>query len=109
MDFYIKAPFPARTCRSGCTYLQVWKQIFVGSDAVHCDGGCSALRWRLQCTAGKVALHCGEGCSALQGRLHCTVSWTDLSIPKCITRYWGDVSQWSENLNVMYRLTDYME
>ena len=48
----------ARTCRSGCTYLQLWKQIFVGSDAVHCDGGCSALRGRLQCTAGKVALHC---------------------------------------------------
>ena len=58
---------------------------------------------------GSDAVHCGEGFSALQGRLHCTVSWTDLSIPKCITRYWGDVSQWSENLNVMYRLTDYME
>lgn len=87
MDFYIKAPFPARTCRSGCTYLQLWLQIFVGSDAVHCNRGCSALR----------------------GRLQCTVSWTDLSIPKCITRYWGDVSQWSENLKMMYRLTDYME
>ena len=84
---HVLAGAVTRTCRSGCTYLQVWKQIFVGSDAVHCDGGCSALR----------------------GRLHCTVSWTDISIPKCITRYWGDVSQWSENLNVMYWLTDYME
>ena len=65
MDFYIKAPFPASTCMSGCTYLQVWKQIFVGSDAVHCDGGCSALRGRLHCTAGKVAVHCREGCTAL--------------------------------------------
>ena len=86
MDFYIKAPFPARTCEDGCTYLLERLQILVGSDAVHCDGGCSALRGRLQCTAGKVALH---------------LSWTDLSIPKCITRYWGDVSQWSENLKVM--------
>ena len=80
MDFYIKALFFRK-------YLQERLQILVGSDAVHC----------------------GEGFSALQGRLHCTVSWTDLSIPKCTNRYWGDVPQWSENLNVMYRLTDYME
>ena len=90
-------------------YLQERLHVLARTVANTCGFRCSALRWRLQCTAGKVALHCGEGCSALQGRLHCTVSWTDLSIPKCITRYWGDVSQWSENLNVMYRLTDYME
>ena len=84
---HVLAGAVARTCEDGCTYLRGRLQILVGSDAVHCDGGCSALR----------------------GRLHCTVSWTDLSIPKCINRYWGDVPQWSENLKVMYRLTDYME
>lgn len=84
---HVLAGAVARTCRCGSKYL--WVQ--------------------MQCTAMAVAVHCGEGCSALQGRLHCTVSWTDLSIPKCINRYWGNDPQWSENLKVMYRLTDYME
>ena len=90
-------------------YLQEQLHVFARTVARTCEDGCKYLWVQMQCTAMAVAVHCGEGCSALQGRLHCTVSWTDLSIPKCITRYWGDVSQWSENLKVMYRLTDYME
>ena len=90
----MKALFPASTS---------------GAVARTCEDGCKYLWVQMQCTAMAVAVHCREGWSALQGRLHCTVSWTDLSIPRCINRYWGDVPQWSENLNVMYRLTDYME
>ena len=90
----VRARTVASTCMSGCTYLQLWKQIFVGSDAVHCDGGCSALRGRLQCTAGKVALHCVLD-RLINSKMHQSI--------------WGDVPQWSENLKVMYRLTDYME
>ena len=65
MDFYIKAPFPARTCEDGCKYVHERLHVLAGVEANICGFRCSALRWRLQCTAGKVAVHCREGCTAL--------------------------------------------
>ena len=69
-------------------YLQEQLHVLAGVVASTCSCGSKYLWVQMQCTAMTVAVHCGEGCSALQERLHCTVSWTDLSIPRCINRYW---------------------
>ena len=65
MDFYIKAPFPARTCEDGCTYLRGRMQVLAGAGARTCRCGSKYLWVQMQCTAMAVAVHCGEGCTAL--------------------------------------------
>ena len=97
-------------------YLQEQLHVLAGVEANICGFRCSALQWRLQCTAGKVGVHCREGWSALQGRLECTAGKVGVHCvldrlikSKMHHSILGRCSPWSENLKVMYRLTDYME
>ena len=64
----------ARTCRSGCTYLQERLHVFAFQSGP--NRSC-----RMHCTARRDAVHCRTGCSALRGGLQCTAWKTTLFLP----------------------------
>ena len=91
---HVLAGAVARTCRCGSKYLRVQMQCSAMAVAVHGREGWSGVQGRLECTAGKVGVHCVLD-RLIKSKMHHSIL--------------GRCSPWSENLKVMYRLTDYME
>ena len=71
---HVLAGAVARTCRSGCTYLQERLHVFAFQSGP--NRSC-----RMHCTARRDAVHCRTGCSALRGGLQCTAWKTTLFLP----------------------------